>query len=297
MIQFLLIGAAIYAAYALFGADDGRDSTRTILVNDARIQNLATTWERRWNRPPTEAELAGLVRSWLREEVLYREARAMGLDEDDHVVRRRLAQKLEFLSSDIARIREPSDAELLAYFEEHEERFRAPDRVSFVHVYFNPDGRGDALRGQAEDALARLRDAGEPDGVVIEEGDRFLLPTRFVEASARDIGRAMGSDFAAAVMRLEPGRWHGPVSSGFGLHLVYVADSIPAPEPVFADVRERVREEWQRAQAERFDRELVESLKNRYDITIEAPGPFVDRVLAPGDVVPAVAIPDGMPGP
>ncbi len=296
LVQFLVIGALIYAAYTLFGIPDEEETQRTVYISQARIENLAAMWERRWNRPPTDAELVGLVRAWLREDILYREAVAMGLDQDDHIVRRRLAQKLEFLTNDIAQLQEPSDAELQAYFSEHVDRFRAPDRVTFTHVFFNPDSRGDATLVDAESALERLRAAGEPNGEIVEEGDRFMLQNDFVRASERDVGRAMGTGFAEAVMQLEPGSWHGPVLSGFGPHLVYVSAFESAPPPQLSDVRADVLIEWRRAQTEKFDAEFLESLKSRYQIVIEGPGAFVDSVLTPAGTGPTVAIPDGPPG-
>ena len=296
LVQFLVIGALIYAAYAWFGAADDEQSRRTVHISEARIANLAAMWEQRWNRPPTDAELVGLVRAWLREDILYREALAMGLDEDDHIIRRRLAQKLEFLTNDIAQMREPTDAELQAFFDTHIDLFRAPDRVTLTHVYFNPDARGAATLEDAARALERLQAAGEPTGDIVEEGDRFMLPNRFEAASELDIRRTMGMEFAEAVMRLEPRRWHGPVRSGFGTHLVYVSEFKPAPPPELAAVRGRVLNEWQREKVEEFDREFLDSLKRRYDIVIEAPETFADRVLSVGGGDETVAIPDGVPG-
>lgn len=297
LVQFLLIGALIYAAYALVGVPDDDESERTVYISEAQIVNLAAMWEKRWNRPPTDVELVGLVRAWLREDILYREAVAMGLDRDDHIIRRRLAQKLEFLTNDIVRMQEPTDAELEAYFIENIDRFRAPDRVTFAHVFFNPDARGEATLDDAAVALERLQAAGEPNGEVIDEGDRFMLQNYFRAASELDIRRAMGTGFADSVMQLEPGRWHGPVLSGFGTHLVYVSAFDPAPPPEIANVRDDVLNEWRRAQSEKFDAEFLESLKSRYEIVIEGPETFVDDVLATDEAGPDVTIPDGVPGP
>lgn len=296
LVQFLLIGACIYAAYALLGAPDDDEAQRTVVISEARIENLAAMWEKRWNRPPTNTELVGLVRAWLREDILYREAMAMGLDDDDHIVRRRLAQKLEFLTNDIAQMQEPTDDELTTYFNANIERFRAPDRVTFTHVFFNPDTRGNATLDDAAAALARLQAAGEPNGEVIEEGDRFMLQNNFMQASELDIRRAMGTGFAESVIRLEPGAWHGPVLSGFGTHLVYVSEFDAAPPPKLADVLDDVLIEWRREKAEEFDAGFLESLKSRYDIIIEGTDSFVDSVLEVDGAGQGVVIPDGPPG-
>jgi len=295
LLQFLLIGACIYGAYALFGAPDENASGRTIVIDEGRIGSLAAMWEQRWNRQPTKAELVGLVRAWLREDILYREALAMGLDADDHIIRRRLAQKLEFLTNDIAQMRQPDDAELEAYLTSNSQQFREPDRITFTHVFFSPDTRGEATLDDALNALRRLSSAGEPNADIAHEGDRFMLPSHFVRASALEIRRVLGSEFADSVLQMEPGQWHGPVRSGYGTHLVYVHAVDTAPPPELADVRDQVLNEWQRARAEEFDAEFLASLKSRYEIEIEAPRSFVEEVLRDDSDRQDVAIPDGVP--
>jgi len=296
LVQFLLIGACIYVAYALLGAPDVEEEARTVYIGETRIANLSAMWEKRWNRPPTDAELVGLVRAWLREDILYREALAMGLDDDDHIVRRRLAQKLEFLTNDIAQMTEPTEAELEAFLMENRERFKAPDLITFSHVFYNPDRRENSTLDDAAEALERLRSAGEPSpDALMNEGDRFMVQNTFTDASDFDIRRQMGSGFAASVMQLELGRWHGPVLSGYGTHLVYVYKFDAAPLPVLDDVRGDVLEEWRRIQTEKFDAEFLESLKSRYEIVIEAPDAFTDSVLEVDGASQDVAIPDGPP--
>lgn len=272
--QFLLIGACIYAAYALFGVPDGDAGERTIVVDASRIKGFASAWERRWNRPPTPRELDGMIQQFVREDILYREALAMGLDEDDPITRRRMAQKLEFLTRDMARLKEPRDGELERYFEENADLYREPDRITFSHVYLDPDKRGDATLDDAAELLAELQAAGEPDPGALRSGDRTMLQSYYPAKSEFEVRRQLGTGFAETVMGLEPGRWHGPVLSGYGTHLVYVHALTVAPPPVFTDVRERVLENWQTAQQEAFNAQYFESLKGRYEIVIEeAPPP------------------------
>jgi hypothetical protein len=295
LLQFLLLGACIYAAYGLFGAPDDAASGQTVYISEARINSLSSAWEKRWNRPPTEAELVGLVRAYLREDMLSQEAVAMGLDVDDHVIRRRLAQKLEFLTNDVVQLKEPTKGELEAFFAENIERFQAPDQVTFVQVFFNPDKRGAATLDDATATLQQLQQAGEPDPATLEAGDRLLLNNFYANATEYDVRRTMGSAFAEALMQLEPGNWHGPVLSGFGTHLVYVYEFVEAPPPQLDDVRDAVLAEWQRAETEKFNAEFLDSLKARYEIVIEAPAEFADRVLrSDGDAV-EVAMPGGEP--
>ena len=295
LVQFLFIGACIYAAYALVGAPDDAAAEQTVYISEARIDGLSIAWEKRWNRPPTEEELVGLVRAYLREDILYREAVAMGLDVDDHIVRRRLAQKLEFLTNDLVQLKEPAEGELEAFLAGNIEQFQSPDLITFVQVFFNPDKRGDATLDDAATTLQQLQAAGVPDPAMLEAGDRLLLNNSYANVTEYDIRRVMGSGFAETVMKLEPGKWHGPVLSGFGTHLVYVFEFKQAPPPELDDVRDAVLSEWQRVETEQFNVEFLDSLKARYEVVIEAPEEFADSVLRSDSDAIEVAIPDGEP--
>ncbi len=267
--QFLLIGACIYGAYALYGAPHEDVDDRTILVNSSRIEGFISGWQRRWNRPPTRQELDGMISAFVREDILYRQALAMGLDEDDPITRRRMAQKLEFLTSDIAAMKEPAEGELEQYFQDNRDLYREPDLITFSHVFFNPDIRDATTLDDAAESLAQLQAAGVPDAETVSEGDRFMLQSYYPEVTELDIRRQLGSGFSAAVMQLEAGQWHGPVLSGYGVHLVYVYSLQEAPSPAFEDVKQYVLEHWQTEQQEKFNEEFFESLKSRYDIVVD----------------------------
>ncbi|RLA24745.1 MAG: hypothetical protein DRQ63_10690, partial [Gammaproteobacteria bacterium] len=163
LVQFLVIGACIYGAYALFGEaqEDFRDTT--IRVDSNRINAMISQWEKRWNRLPTRAEIDGLIQAYIREDVLYRQAVAMGLNEDDPITRRRMAQKLEFLTSDLSQMQQPQAGELEQFFAENTESYRGLDTISFIHVFIDPDKRWDVTLGAAAEILAQLQAAGEPD--------------------------------------------------------------------------------------------------------------------------------------
>lgn len=269
LIQFLILGAMIYGAYALFGApeDDYRDSR--IVVDANRIDSMIGEWERRWNRPPSRQELDDLIQQFIKDDVLYRQAVAMGLNEDDPVMRRRMAQKLEFLTSDLSEMQVPAKGELEQFFEEHQKSYRDPDRISFSHVYFDPDKREGATLVDAEATLARLREMGEPGEEVSLLGDRFMLQSYFESATELDIRRQLGSGFSEVVTGLEPGQWYGPVMSGYGVHLVYVYEHFTAPPPVLENVQARVLADWHARKSEQFNAQFLEDLKNRYEIVID----------------------------
>jgi peptidyl-prolyl cis-trans isomerase C len=269
LLQFLIIGAAIYGTYALFVSpeDDYRDNT--ILVDSNRIDVMISEWESRWNRPPTRQEIEGLIQAYIKEDVLYRQAVTMGLNEDDPITRRRMAQKLEFLTSDLASFQQPAEGELEQFFTENQAAYRDPDLISFSQIFIDPDARGDATLDDAAEILAQVKSAGEPTEETLQLGDRFMLQNYFASATQMDIRRQMGSGFAEQVMTLEPGQWHGPVLSGFGVHLVYVYDFVEAAPPEFAQVEERVLEDWLTMKREEFNADFLESLKNRYEIIVD----------------------------
>jgi hypothetical protein len=269
LLHFLLLGAALFALHRAVAGPG--EVPREIVVGSGRIEALAQTFARTWQRPPTQGELDGLVADFVRDEVLYREAVALGLDRDDTVVRRRMRQKLEFLteSSEAAA---PTDAELAAHLAAHPDRFRRDDQLAFTQVFLDPTRRGAALPGDAAALLDALRT--RPGSVDVEAaGDSLLLEPRYVDASQRDVARHFGPAFAEALRARPAGAWFGPVESGYGLHLVRIDARTPGGLPELADVREAVARDFeaQRRQA-RLDARY-EEIKRGYRIEIEAAAP------------------------
>jgi len=271
LLQFLVIGAFIYGAYAWLGATDEAADDQTVVVDAERIQGFVTAWQSRAGRPPTPEELDGMINQFIREDILYREAEAMGLGEDDPITRRRLAQKLEFLTKDVARLKQPTDGELEAYFAANADVWREPDLITFSHLYLDPDARGDATLPDAQALLSELTASGEPDAETLARGDRFMLQNYYPQKTELEIRKQFGSGFSEVVMGLAPGQWHGPILSGYGVHLVYVTALQESPVPEFTEVRDAVFAEWQAEQQAAFNEDFYQSLKSRYRIIIEAP--------------------------
>jgi peptidyl-prolyl cis-trans isomerase C len=277
LIQFLIIGAGIYGAYAMFATPEENFRDTLVHVDSNRINGFISEWEARWSRPPTREEIDGLIQSYIKEDVLYRQAVAMGLNEDDPITRRRMAQKLEFLTSDLAMMIQPAEGELERYFSDNSEAYRAPDRMTFSQVFFDPDSRGNSTLKDAAEALLELQAAGVPTEESMQVGDGFMLQSDFVSVTATEAARQMGSGFVEAVVQLEPGSWHGPVLSGYGVHLVYVYSYKKSPPAVFEEVQAAVLENWQLEQREQFNADFLRNLKERYEIVIdEVPA---DRIL------------------
>jgi hypothetical protein len=211
-----------------------------------------------------------LIRDYIREEVYYREAVALGLDRDDTVIRRRLRQKLEFLSEDIAALAEPTQAELEAFLQSQPERFRAEPRLTFRQVYLDPQRHGDRLAADAQALLGRLRRAGA-QADVSALGDSLLLASHFESVSSSEITTQFGEEFARAIDSLVPGEWSGPVQSGYGVHLVLVSARTEGRLPELEEVRDAVRREWANTQREKANEAFYQRLLARYTVTIEQP--------------------------
>jgi hypothetical protein len=269
LIHFVIIGAGIYLLFGLYGRPDTEELEKTISVSAGEIIWLEEAWEGKWNRPPTPEERQGLIKQYVRETVLYREALAMGLEKDDTVIRRRLGQKLEFLSQDLIRPSPPSKEELQAYFEANIDRYQPPDLMTMSQVFLDPDKRGDQTLEDAEAAKAKLEAMMEPPTDLSEFSDSFMLQTFYPERSEDELAKLFGREFARSVFALEPERWHGPVLSGYGVHLVYVHAQFKAPPPVFVEVEDDVRQDWEDEKRAELNEQFVENLLARYKVIIE----------------------------
>ncbi|MCK6455672.1 MAG: peptidyl-prolyl cis-trans isomerase [Phycisphaerae bacterium] len=281
LVHFLLLGAAVFGAYGLAGGTRTTDPV-PILISTGRIESLATAFTRTWQRPPAPAELAGLVREYVREEVCAREAIALGLHEDDPIIRRRLRQKLEFVSEDATMDSAPTDGELSGFLEAHPDRFRVEGRLSFAQVYLDPDRRGAALVSDAAAMLAALNQAS----AAIDPstwGDATMLDRESTDVAKSDVLRRFGPAFAAKLGELPIGRWHGPIESGYGAHLVLIRNRSADRLPALDEIRDAVRREYVEAQRRQARESFYEALLQRYAVIIESPGPGLSGpVLAEG---------------
>ncbi len=267
--HFVLLGAGLFAWSALWGQPGTRNER--IVVTEAHVSRLIEIFGRTWQRPPTERELQRLVDEHIKEEIFYREALAMGLDRDDTIIRRRLRQKMEFLSEDLAAQNDPTDEELEAYLAEHVERFRIEGPLSFAHVYISIDRRGDKAIDDAKALLARLNRDPEASGDVASLGDRLPLPSGYESTTASEIAKMFGRAFAERVSGLPVGEWSGPVESGYGLHLVLVSERSEDRMPELAEVREAVTRDWRVREREQTNDEIFQKLREKYRVVVEFP--------------------------
>ena len=276
LLHFLLIGGLLFAAYNL--QNEGLVENNRIVISEAEIDRLITLWEKKRQRLPTQGELQGLIEQQVREEVMYREAVAMGLDQNDSVVRRRLAQKVEFISADLAALVEPTETELTDYLAAHSNTFELPARIDFVQVYIDLNKHGDNVQDYANNLLNELRQT-DSESDIETIGDPLMLAQQYEQQTKHDISRLFGKDFAINLFTLPIGSWQGPVSSGYGPHLVRIDNKTEARLPELETVRDKVRDEWHAQQRRIMDEAFYKALRQRYEIVIKTP-PKKDSVAS-----------------
>jgi len=269
LLHFLLLGAAMFAASAFLSNGESGEPGR-IVVSQGQLATMRESFSRTRQRLPTSEEWDGLIRARVREEVYYREALALGLDKDDSIIRRRLQQKMEFVSDDVVAQAQPTEADLNAYLQSHPDQFRVEPRFTFRHVYLSPERRGPNLSRDAAGLLVRLNQAGDPARVAVT-GDALMLDASFNAAPFGEIAGQFGKEFAAQLDTLQPRLWHGPIKSAFGVHLVFISERLGGDLPALTDVRDQVRREWQEARRQEGSERFYQQLLKRYAVTIEQP--------------------------
>ena len=269
LVHFLLIGGVLVAIYS--GTPAGRATpaaSREVRLSYDEFAQMLLLFKSQWRREPAAEEFHRMVEDKVQREILYREALAMGLDKDDEIVKRRMAQKMQFLAEDVADAREPTSAQLRAWYEKNSASFAQPPRVSFRHLYFSPDRRGARAREDAAQALAKL--AGQPEDAKLAASlaDRFMFQDHYRDRAPEFLGKEFGPQFARAVATLAPASWQGPVESGFGWHLVYVDTVIPGRVPAFEESESDVRIAWLGEQKAIAWRKAYESMRAKYTVLL-----------------------------
>ena len=266
LLHFAVAGAILFGGYSWLN-NPRADTTAVepVRISEGDVRWLKQTWSSQWLREPSAEELKGLVDDLLNEKLLAHEAEAIGLGEDDTIIRRRLAQKLKFLVEDTAQLAEPSEAELRQFYAANTLHFETPGRLSFRQVYFNPEHRTDA-RTDAKAALAALSAQGEAEPTA---GDRLLFGDSFDDTDELALSQMFGADFAHEVFALEPGAWQGPIKSGYGLHLVLVTHRTPTMPKPFETVRDAVLAEWRTAKQTEVSRDYLAELRKKYGVELD----------------------------
>lgn len=261
LLHFLLIGVMLFGVYSWMN-HGAQNETKVLQVriSEGEANWLKETWATQWQRQPTQDEFRALVAEFLKEELLAREAREMRLDQNDTYVRRRLAQKVEFLVQDASRLIEPTEDDLRKYYAAHLDMFRDEALVSFTQIYFSSQHQNEIAA-----VYARLKANADPKHL----GDRLMLEPEYRGVTRQTVAALFGDDFAAAVFALRPGTWHGPIKSGYGLHLVRLSHKMPPRQLNFAEVRAKVAEQWHDQLQRETNEKYFAGLLKKYDVVMD----------------------------
>ena len=267
LLHFALLGSAVFAlnAWRQGNAPLQQASPATIEVSAQVVERLRAGYERQFNRAPDNTELRDLITAHIREEGLFREAMALGLDQDDTIVRRRLAQKMEFLTDDLVGAAGADEVSLQQFLDRHAARYARPARVSFRHVYFSEAKRGLGAQDAAAEAKAALQKGGCEDLF----GDPFLHGYEFAGREPVELDALFGAGFAAQLAKGGEREWNGPIASSYGLHLYHI-ESREAPRAVtLQEVRTEVLRDYNDEKRRTANREIFERLRGRYEIIVD----------------------------
>jgi peptidyl-prolyl cis-trans isomerase C len=271
LLHFLLIGIALFVVYSLMHrGQTGVEPSHEIALSFDELRTMDLYFESQWHRQPTGEEFNAMVENKIQEEILYREGLTMGLDKDDTIVKRRMAQKLQFLAEDVASAHEPSTEELQAWFAKNSEKFALPSRATFRHLYFSFDKRGQKAHADADAALVKL--SGQPGSTTLAAtlADPFMFQDYYADKPPVELAKEFGPTFAVGVFKLKPRSWQGPIESGFGWHLVFVDSIIPGHIPAFEEIEPDVKTAWLGYQKGKAWREAYARMRARYSVLLPA---------------------------
>jgi hypothetical protein len=267
LLQFLAIGAVLFAGNALIHGSDPRPQGNAVVVQEGRVKQIIESYLLLAGHLPSKVELQSLVDDYVTEEVAWREAIAMGLDADDTIVRRRMRQKLEFLVEDAGTLVEPTEADLQAQLAAHPDAYRLPERRAIRQILASADRRGPKAEADAVALLARLKSGADPAKL----GDPSMLPAAMPLTTQEGAATLFGDDFAASVFKHNGAGWFGPVASPFGEHIVLVMETEAGRPATLEDVHDRVRSDWIESRRDKARDDFQARMRKRYDIRIEWP--------------------------
>lgn len=268
LLHFLFVGAALFGGFHYLNPtpEGGADTKRIVLTKDD-VRQLAISWLAQGRSAPTIEQVQGLVDQKVSQEILFREAVNLGLDRDDEVVKRRLAQKMDFLAADVAALQEPTSEQLETWFSRNAASFTLPGHASFRHLYFSSDRHGRVTRDAALAALA-IVGGKSPDDIVGAVGDPFMFKAHYGDATPEQTAKEFGPDFSRALFQLTPGTWHGPIQSGYGWHLVWIDAIDPGRIPTFSEVEPNVKARWIDEQYRQIKASALADMRAQYSITV-----------------------------
>lgn len=275
LVHFLLLGAALFAVYAYVSgtpASSGELTTQ-IALTPQEVLELTTYHRQQTHRAPTPEEMNALVERLVQDEVLYREAMAMGIDKHDPVVKSHLAKKMRGMTEGFIDVPDPSASELQAWYVKNEDKFRVPARASFRQVFFAADRRGEKAKPDAAEALTKLAGQGKDSQLAAKLGDPANSSDHYDGVSPDELQKMYGPEFVSAISKAAKGSWQGPIQSSKGWHLVFVDSYDSGGAPDFKEIERAVKKAWELEQRQAAWRKAYEGMRSKYTVTLpEMPG-------------------------
>ncbi len=265
LFHFLLIGAFLFLVFDVVNTSE--TESKNIIIDQSDIEQFVSTWEMQWKRKPTVDELTNLLQSNIKQEVFYQEALNMNLDHNDEIIKRRLSQKMEFLSNDLASLTKPTDIELKEYFDKHMDKYLTPYVYSFYQIPFTLDSSGRDYFKKAQSVLKNNPDV--TFAVMKTKGDRFVFPNEFIETPSHQLAQQLGSDFSNALESVETNVWIGPIDSGFGTHLVLITYREAPKKPEFESVRNEIERDFSYEKEKLVNQAIYNQMKKKYQVVID----------------------------
>jgi peptidyl-prolyl cis-trans isomerase C len=269
LVHFVLIGATLFAVYsALHSKETASTDPKKIVLTANDLDQISLMWQAQGRPAPTTDQIQSLLDNKIREEVLYREALELGLDKEDTIVKRRMAQKMDFLAEDLSDLREPTREELKAWFGKNSERFKVPGRASFRHLYFSFDKHGQQTAAVAAETLKKIEGKSSDSPEAAAVADPFMFQDYYGDRSFDELAKTFGPSFARSLFAQQAGSWRGPIESGYGWHLVFIDSLTPAHVPDFEEVETDVRTQLISAQRDETKQRMYDQMKLHYEIVL-----------------------------
>lgn len=263
LLHFLMLALVFFVVYTKLNPQE--NSQPKLIVSEGRVQQIKNQFIKMKKREPFADELQAAIQGYVVNEIYALEAKKLGLDQDDAIINRRLSQKMRFLLEDMASVKEPSDAELEAYFSEHSDKYVLPAQWSFEQVFVSTEGPSKQIAAKIIAIKAAIEQGQVP------QGDATLLPKVVENQSEKQIERSFGRLFIKNIQGVEVGKWSEPLASDFGVHLVFVKHFDERVLPPLEEVKAAVASDWQRQNLLDLKQQFEKELLQHYQVEIEMP--------------------------
>jgi len=261
LVQFLIIGAFLFLLFH-FMNDPINEKSNKIVITQGQIDQLSAKFSKTWLSSPTNEQLIGLIKEYVRDEVYYREGLALGLDKGDPLINSRIRQKIEFIIEGTANTITPTNEELEIFFQNNIKNYQQELQITFYQVYIKSENNN---KENVEKILSQLRNGKDPKSI----GDPTLIAYKFTLVYQNDIAKQFGEEFVKEIFKIKLNKWTGPISSGLGNHLVLVKEIKESIIPQLNEVRSAVERDWMSQQRDLFVDAHYKKLLENYEVIIE----------------------------